>query len=72
MPPAPHRADKDARVEEVIREPDAVAEDRAFGERAGGIYRDHPDPLVFLAIELYELRDDAALPHPGRSREAHA
>ena len=38
-----HRADEDAGVEEVVGQPDAVAEQRALRERAGGVDRDHAD-----------------------------
>jgi hypothetical protein len=55
----------------VVREADAIPEDRAFRERARGVHRDNPDPPVFLPVELYELGDDAALANAGRSREAY-
>ena len=38
-----HRADEDARVEEVLGQADAVAEQRALGERRGGVDRQHGD-----------------------------
>ena len=38
-----HRADEDAGVEEVLGEADAVAEQGAAGERAGGVDREHRD-----------------------------
>ena len=45
---ARHRADVDALVEEVVGEPDAVAEQRALRERARGVDREHRD-LAFAA-----------------------
>ena len=39
----PHRADEDAGVEEVVGEPDAVAEERALRERARRVDRDDAD-----------------------------
>ena len=41
--PRGHRADEDAGVEEVVGEADAVAEQGAAGEGAGGIDREHRD-----------------------------
>ena len=38
-----HRADEHARVEEVVGEPDPVAEQRALGERARRVDRDDAD-----------------------------
>src|SRR5688572_27086586 len=70
--PGPHRPDKHPAVEEVVGEPDAVPEDGAPGERARGVHRDDADPPVLCAVEFYELRHNAALPHPGRTREADA
>ena len=42
---APHRPDEDARVEEVVAQPDPVAEQRAVRERARRVDRDHADGL---------------------------
>ena len=70
MSPAPHRPDEHARVEEMVREPYAVAQNGALGERARRIYGDNADPPVLLPVQLYELRDDAALADAGRPREA--
>ena len=68
--PGRHRADEDARVEEVVGEADAVAEDGTVSERARGIDREHPH----LAVGLAELRanrpDQGALADAGRPREA--
>ena len=41
-----HRADEDARVEEVVGEADPVAEHGALGERARGVDREHADLAV--------------------------
>lgn len=55
----------------MIREPDAVAKNGALRERARRIDRDDAHPLVFLAVEFYELGDDAALADAWRPREAN-
>src|ERR671910_925049 len=70
MPPAPHRADKDVFVEEVVRKANAVAQDRTLRKRAGRVHGDHPNLLVFFAVEFYEPGDDAALSHAGRTGKA--
>ena len=44
-----HRADEDARVEEVVGEPDAVAEQRALRERARRVDRDDADRALLAA-----------------------
>src|SRR5215212_4302523 len=71
MSPAPHRPDKNAGVEEVVREPYAVAQDRTSRKRARRIDGDDPDPSVFLPVEFYELRDDAALADARRRGEPY-
>src|SRR5688572_8110532 len=70
MPPAPHRADEYARVEEMVREPYAVAQNSALRERARRIDGDNADAPVLLPVELDELGDDAALANAGRSGES--
>ena len=61
----PHRADEDARVEEVVREPDAVAEQRSVGERARRVDGDHADraPGSRTCRTSALISDD--LPTPG-------
>src|SRR5918995_6589132 len=71
MPPAPHRADKDVFVEEVVRKANAVAQDRTLRKRAGRVHGYYPNLLVFFAVELYETGDDAALSHAGRTGKAN-
>ena len=44
-----HRADEDAWIEEVVGEADAIAEQRALGERARGIDGDHADRALLSA-----------------------
>ena len=62
----PHRADVDAGVEEVVGEPDAVAEQRAARERARGIDRDDADRPLARADEPDERADQrSTCPTPG-------
>ena len=65
-----HRADEDARVEEVVGEPDAVAEQRALRERARRVDRDDADRDVLRAHVAQERRDEARLADAGRPGEA--
>ena len=58
---ARHRADVDALVEEVLGEPDPVAEQRALGERARGVDRQHADLALARAGVLDERTDQRAL-----------
>ena len=44
-----HRANEDAWIEEVVGEADAVAEQRAMGERARRIDGDHADRALLSA-----------------------
>ncbi len=61
-----HRADEDAGVEEVLGEPDPVAEQGATGERAGGIDREHRDLPVGLAhLRRSGRRSACDFPTPG-------
>ena len=64
-----HRADEDAGVEEMIGEPDPVAEQRPLREGARRIDRDDADRLAEPAHVLDERGDQARLPHAGRSGE---
>src|SRR5215471_19002557 len=70
MPSRPHRADEDLRVEEVVAEPDPVAEQRAVREWARGIDRDHADGDVALTDVSDQGRDEARLPDAGRTGDA--
>ena len=65
-----HRADEDARVEEVLGQPDAVAEQRAAAERRGGVDREHRDLAVVAPAQLDQRADQRRLPGAGRAREA--
>ena len=56
-----HRADEDLGVEEVIGEPDPVAEKRTLGERARGIDRDHADLQLELARRARRARSLASI-----------
>src|SRR6185312_12661700 len=69
VPAGAHRADEDAVVEEVVGEPDAVAEQRPPRERAGGIDRHHADLLALRPQVGDDARDQARLPHTGRPGE---
>ena len=66
-----HRADEDAGVEEVLGQPDAVAEQRAVGERRGGIDREDADLPVLGAAGARQRRDQRRLAGAGRAGEAH-
>ena len=68
---ARHRADVDALVEEVVREPDAVAEQGALGERAGGIDGQHADLALCARACATSDADQRALADAGRAGEAH-
>ena len=66
-----HRADEDARIEEMIGEADAVAEHRALGERARGVDRQHADgPLASPQLGR-DGADQGALPDPRRAGKAN-
>ena len=65
-----HRADEDARVEEVVGEPDPVAEQRALRERARRVDRDDADRLPERAHVGDERRDQARLADAGRAGDA--
>ena len=65
-----HRADEDALVEEVLGEADAVAEQRAVGERRGRVDREHADGAAGLAARLGERADQRRLADAGRPGEA--
>ena len=70
MAARPHRADEDARVEEVVGEPDPVAEQRALRERARRVDRDDADRLLVAADVADERADQARLADPGRPGDA--
>ena len=70
MAARPHRADEDARVEEVVGEPDPVAQERALGERARRIDRDDADGLLRLAHVPDDRADQRRLADPGRAGDA--
>ena len=65
-----HRADEDAGVEEVVGEPDAVAEQRALRERARRVDGDDADRRCPRADEPYERGDEARLADAGRAGDA--
>ena len=70
MPARAHRADEDLRVEEVLREPDAIAEQGALRERARRVDGDHADALVLRADLADERGDQARLADAGRPGDA--
>src|SRR4051812_44304711 len=70
MAARPHRADEDAWVEEVIAQPDAVAEESAVRERARRIDRHDADRNVAFPHEPQERRDEARLADTRRPGEA--
>ena len=60
-----HRADEDAGVEEVVGEADAIAEQGAAGEGAGGVDREHRDLALGLAQLAVSAPIRVLLPTPG-------
>ena len=65
-----HRADEDAGVEEVVGQPDAVAEQRAVRERRGRVDRQHGDLAVLLAAQLGQRADQRRLARARARRSA--
>ena len=66
MPTGSHRADEHARVEEVLGEPDPVAEQRSVGERARRVDRDHADRQLERANVRDQRPDQRRLADAGR------
>ena len=64
-----HRADEDAGVEEVLGQADAVAEQRAVGERRRRVDREHGDLAVLRAAQLGQRADERRLARAGRAGE---
>ncbi len=60
-----HRADEDSGVEEVIRETDAISQQRALRERARGIDGDHPHRPLLQADVADKLGDERGLADTG-------
>ena len=67
-----HRADEHAGIEAHRLHADAVAEQRATGERARRVHRNHRDAEILPAVALHEALGEGALPRSRRSREADA
>jgi hypothetical protein len=67
--PVRHRADEHTLVEEVLREPDPVAEQRSRGERARGIDRQDRHAAPARACVAHERADQRALSDPRRAGE---
>ena len=65
-----HRADEHAGVEEMVGEPDPVAEQRALRERARRVDRDHADRAALLADVPDQRRDETRLADAGRPGDA--
>ncbi len=61
---AGHGSDEHAGVGEVIDQPDAIAQHRTAGERAGGIDTDDRNREVLTTEVADERRDEGALPYP--------
>jgi hypothetical protein len=66
-----HRADEDARVEEVLGQADAVAEEGTVGERRGGVDREDADRALGGAAGPRQRGDQRGLAGAGRAGEAH-
>jgi hypothetical protein len=69
-PAARHRADEDAGVEEVVGQPDAVAEQRAVREGRRRVDRQHGDLAIAFALVLGQRTDQRRLADAGRARQA--
>ena len=72
MPAGPHRADEDTGVEEVVGEPDPVAEQGPLREGARGIDRDDSDREAERAHVPHERTDQRRLADAGRPGDADA
>src|SRR4029079_6642100 len=70
MASRPQRPDEELGIEEVVAEPDPVAEQRTMRERARGIDRDYADGDIALSHEPDQRRDEARLPDAGRAGDA--
>ncbi len=66
VPSRAHGADVHARIREVVREPDAIAEKRAAREGTGGVDRDDADRAVQSAQVLDERGDQRRFSHARR------
>src|SRR5438067_886055 len=66
-----HRADEDVGVEEVVAEPDPVAEKCSLRERTRRIDRDDADRDLALADVADQRGDEARLPDPGRAGHSY-
>jgi hypothetical protein len=67
-----HRAEVDAAVVQLRLETHAIAEERATGEWAGGIHRQHPHALPARAQLAHQPRRERALADARRSGDADA
>src|SRR5262249_44262452 len=67
VPARAHRADVDAGIEEVVREADAIAEERAARERARRVDGDDSDSALLLAEMADERGDKTGLADAWRS-----
>src|SRR5688572_7308909 len=65
-----HRADEDARIEKVLRQPDPVAEQRALRERARRIHRDDARRLPELPGMDDKRTDEGRLADPRGAGDA--
>ncbi len=65
-----HRANENSFVVRVALHANAVAQNRAAGEWAGGIDRDNADRFAFFAITCGEPIDQRALARAGRAGDA--
>src|SRR5215218_2771741 len=70
VPARAHGADEDVAVEEVVREPDAVAEERALRERARRVDRDHSHRRTARTQVADQGADEGRLPDARRSGDS--
>ena len=68
--PGRHRADEHARVEEVLGQPDPVAQQRAAAEGRRGIDRQHRDLAVLRPLVADQRADQRGLARARRTGEA--
>src|SRR2546427_1417985 len=69
MAARPHGADENTGIEEVIGEPDPVAEQRPLRERARRVDRDHADGAILFADLPDQRGDEARLADAGWARD---
>ncbi len=67
MPAAGHRTNEDVGVGEVLRQTNAVAQNRTVRERRARVDRDYADRFSFAARDANQRGTQGRLPDPGRT-----